>query len=175
MNRHSLRPLFISSTLVCSVGNTSLWCQAENWTWAFLTASRCATNWAMPHHMVFWIVFSSAEWFGPAFGEFPSIFVPWYMVRSGIMGVCFYFCFKLFLLRKGSKHNCESFLFRGTTGIGNNHVFGLIRLPPNYLFVQSSRPWPGRRIPKFCIYRPCLLDMRTALASHLSQRSAADQ
>jgi hypothetical protein len=28
---------------------------------------------------------------------------------------------------------------------------------------------------KFCIYKTCLLDMRTALAPHLSQCSAADQ
>jgi hypothetical protein len=30
IHRHLLRPLSISSSLVCSVGNTSLWCRAEN-------------------------------------------------------------------------------------------------------------------------------------------------
>ncbi len=40
----------ISSSLVCSVGKTSLWCRAENRTRACLTASRRAANWATPHH-----------------------------------------------------------------------------------------------------------------------------
>jgi hypothetical protein len=47
---HSLKPLSISSSLVCSVGKTSLWCMAENRTRACLTASRLAANWATPHH-----------------------------------------------------------------------------------------------------------------------------
>ncbi len=60
---HSPRPLSISSSLVSSVGQTSLWCQAKNRTWACLPASWLATNWAshtmlshaapywaMPHH-----------------------------------------------------------------------------------------------------------------------------
>ncbi len=47
---HSLRPLSISSSLVCSVGKTSLWCRAENRTRTCLTASRRATNYATPHH-----------------------------------------------------------------------------------------------------------------------------
>ncbi len=50
IHRHSLRPLSISPLLVRSVGNTSLWCWAENWTRACLTASRRATNWATTHH-----------------------------------------------------------------------------------------------------------------------------
>ncbi len=41
---HLLKPLSISSSLVCSVGKTSLWCRAENRTWACLTASRRAAN-----------------------------------------------------------------------------------------------------------------------------------
>ncbi len=43
IHRHSLRPLSISSSLLCSVGKTSLWCRAENRTRACLTASRRAT------------------------------------------------------------------------------------------------------------------------------------
>ncbi len=50
IRRQSLRPLSISSSLVCSVGNTSLWCQAENQTQACLLVSRHATNWATRHH-----------------------------------------------------------------------------------------------------------------------------
>ncbi len=50
IHRHLLRPLSISSSLVCSVGNISLRCRAENRTRACLTASRRATNWATPHH-----------------------------------------------------------------------------------------------------------------------------
>jgi hypothetical protein len=41
---HSPRPLSISSSLVSSVGQTSLWCRAENQTRACLPASRRATN-----------------------------------------------------------------------------------------------------------------------------------
>jgi hypothetical protein len=37
IRRHSLKPLSISSSLVCSVGKTSLWCRAKNRTWACLT------------------------------------------------------------------------------------------------------------------------------------------
>ncbi len=44
---HSPRPLSISSSLVSSVGQTSLWCRAENRTRACLPASRRATT---PHH-----------------------------------------------------------------------------------------------------------------------------
>jgi hypothetical protein len=44
IHHHSPRPLSISSSLVCSVGNTSLWCQAENRTRACLTASQRATK-----------------------------------------------------------------------------------------------------------------------------------
>ncbi len=47
---HSLKPLSISSSLVCSVGKTSLWCRAENRTRACLRASQHAANWATPHH-----------------------------------------------------------------------------------------------------------------------------
>ncbi len=50
IRRHSLKPLSISSSLVCSVGKASLWCRAENWTRACLTANRRAANWATPHH-----------------------------------------------------------------------------------------------------------------------------
>ncbi len=50
IHRHSLRPVSISSSLVCSVGKTSLWCRTENRTRACLTARRRATNWATPHH-----------------------------------------------------------------------------------------------------------------------------
>ncbi len=50
IRRHSLKPLSISSSLVCSVGKTSLWCRAENWTRACLTASRRTAKWAAPHH-----------------------------------------------------------------------------------------------------------------------------
>ncbi len=50
IRRHSLKPISISSSLVCSVGKTSLWCQAENQTRACLTASRRAAIWATPHH-----------------------------------------------------------------------------------------------------------------------------
>ncbi len=50
IHRHLLRPLSISSSLVCSVGKHLLWCRAENRTRACLTASRRATNWAAPHH-----------------------------------------------------------------------------------------------------------------------------
>jgi hypothetical protein len=32
-------------------GETSLWCRAEIRTWACLTASRRAANWATPHHL----------------------------------------------------------------------------------------------------------------------------
>jgi hypothetical protein len=49
---HSPRPLSISSSLVSSVGQTSLWCRAENRTRACLPASRRATNCATPHHRV---------------------------------------------------------------------------------------------------------------------------
>jgi hypothetical protein len=42
IHRHSLRPLSISSLLVCSVEYTSLWCRAEVRTRACLTASRRA-------------------------------------------------------------------------------------------------------------------------------------
>ncbi len=51
IRRHSLKPLSISSSLMCSVGKTSLWCRAENRTRACLTASRRAANWATPHHL----------------------------------------------------------------------------------------------------------------------------
>jgi hypothetical protein len=47
---HSPRPLSISSSLDSSVGQTSLWCRAENRIRACLPASRRATNWATPHH-----------------------------------------------------------------------------------------------------------------------------
>ncbi len=50
IRRHSLKPLSISSSLVCSVGETSLWGRAENRTRACLTASRRAANWATPPH-----------------------------------------------------------------------------------------------------------------------------
>ncbi len=50
IRRHSLKPLSVSSSLVCSVGKTSLWCRAENRTRACLTASRRAANWTTPHH-----------------------------------------------------------------------------------------------------------------------------
>ncbi len=50
IHRHSLKPLSISSSLVCSVGETSLWGRAENRTRACLTASRRAANWATPPH-----------------------------------------------------------------------------------------------------------------------------
>ncbi len=56
IRRHSLKLLSISSSLVCSVGKTSLWCRAENRTRACLTASRRAANWATPHHK-FWGIF----------------------------------------------------------------------------------------------------------------------
>ncbi len=50
IRRHLPRSLSISSSLVCSVGKTSLWCRAKNRTQACLTSSRRATNWATPHH-----------------------------------------------------------------------------------------------------------------------------
>ncbi len=51
IRRHLPRPLSISSSLESSVGKISLWCRAENRTWALpSTASRRATNCAMPHH-----------------------------------------------------------------------------------------------------------------------------
>ncbi len=49
IRRHSPRFLSISSSLVSSVGKTSLWCPAENQTRACRTASRRTTNWATPH------------------------------------------------------------------------------------------------------------------------------
>ncbi len=51
IHRHSLGPLPISSSLVSSVGKTTLWCRAENRTRACLSASRRATNWATAHHI----------------------------------------------------------------------------------------------------------------------------
>jgi hypothetical protein len=51
IRRHSLKPLSISSSLVCSVGETSLWGRAENRTRACLTASRRAANCATPPHI----------------------------------------------------------------------------------------------------------------------------
>ncbi len=50
IRRHSLKPLSISSSPMCSVGKTSLWCRAENRIRACLTASRRAADWATPHH-----------------------------------------------------------------------------------------------------------------------------
>ncbi len=50
IRHHLLKPLSISSSLVRSVGMTSLWCRAENRTRACLTASRRVANWATPHH-----------------------------------------------------------------------------------------------------------------------------
>ncbi len=50
IHRHSPGPLSNSSSLVSSVGQTTLWCRAENRTQACLPASRRATNWATPHH-----------------------------------------------------------------------------------------------------------------------------
>ncbi len=52
IHRHSLAPLSISSLLESSVGRPSLWCRAKNRTWACLTASRHATNWATPHPLL---------------------------------------------------------------------------------------------------------------------------
>jgi hypothetical protein len=46
---HSPKFLSIFSSLVSSVGKTSLGCRAENQTRACLTASRRTTNWANPH------------------------------------------------------------------------------------------------------------------------------
>ncbi len=47
--RHSLKPLSISSSLVCSVGKTSLWCRAKkNQTQACHTASRRELSHAAP-------------------------------------------------------------------------------------------------------------------------------
>jgi hypothetical protein len=135
------------------------------------------------------------KWFGTAFREFASIFVPrnkksqfFSLLRHGseqkyeslllflFQGNLIPSCSKFSLLRKGLKYNSESFLFRGTTGILLEIIMCLVlSVFHGIIFVQSSRPWPRGKIPKFCIYRPCLLDMRTALASHLSQRSAADQ
>ncbi len=51
IRRHSPGLLSISSSLVSSVGKTSMWSWAENRTRACLTASRRATNWAKPHHL----------------------------------------------------------------------------------------------------------------------------
>jgi hypothetical protein len=51
IRRHSLKPLSISSSPVCSVGETSLWGRAENRTRDCLTASRRAANWATPPHL----------------------------------------------------------------------------------------------------------------------------
>ncbi len=48
-HRHSPKFLCISSSLVTSVGKTSLGCRAENQTRAFLTGSRRTTNWATQH------------------------------------------------------------------------------------------------------------------------------
>jgi hypothetical protein len=44
IHRHSLRPLSISLSIVCSVGKTSLWCRAKNRTRTCLTASRRRTR-----------------------------------------------------------------------------------------------------------------------------------
>ncbi len=49
IRRHSPRFLSISSSLVSTVGKTSLGCQAKNRTRACHTASRRNTNWARPH------------------------------------------------------------------------------------------------------------------------------
>ncbi len=49
IRHHSPRFLSISSSLVSSVGKTSLGCRAENRSRARLTASQRTTIWAMPH------------------------------------------------------------------------------------------------------------------------------
>jgi hypothetical protein len=49
IRHHSPKFLSIFSSLVSSVGKTSLGCRAEIQTGACLTASRLTTNWATPH------------------------------------------------------------------------------------------------------------------------------
>ncbi len=98
------------------------------------------------------------EWFGTAFWEFASIFVP----QNGIPRVCFYFCStewnsELFSLPwKGSVKNSESlllFLFHGPEireitvlrnsrkSVGNDHLCRQFRLPRNYFFFGNCQPY----------------------------------
>ncbi len=81
------------------------------------------------HGKEFWVVLSSAEWFGTKFQEFASIFVP----RNGIPS-CFLFLGKV---RNGIPR--FSVPRNNRNYIGNNYLFCLFRLPQNYFFVGNSQ------------------------------------
>jgi hypothetical protein len=88
------------------------------------------------HGTEFQVVFCSAEGFGREFREFANIFVQ----RNAIPS--FFSSVEVF----GTEFQKLSVPRNSRNSVGNNHLFRLFRLPPNYFFVGNSQPYYQGRL-----------------------------